>query len=252
MAAKRVPAGPVTLAYDVQSVELSYHSRRGERSSRATRALAGVSLRVERGDSVTIIGRSGSGKSSLLNLLGGLERPESGTVTCAPDETQSADFHAMSEDDRARFRASYIGFVYQAFHLLPALTAWENVAVPLMFKRVPLRRRRDIAFDLLDELSLPRLAERHPYELSGGEQQRVAIARALANDPKVLLADEPTGNLDSNSAREVLDLLAHVHTTRKVTAIVVTHDPTVAQALAARTIEIADGMIVTRAAGERQ
>lgn len=251
MAASRVPSGPVTLAYDVRAVVLTYRSRRGEANAAATRALDVVTLEIGRGDCAVIVGRSGSGKSSLLNVLGGLEKPESGTIVCSPAAEEQFPLHRLPEDDCARFRARYVGFVYQAFHLLPALKAWENVAVPLVFTRVPLADRRDRAHALLHELGLSDMAERFPYELSGGEQQRIALARALTNNPAILLADEPTGNLDSKSAGTVIDMIREVHQSKKVTMVIVTHDTAVAHALSTRTIEMNDGGITGYSRGPR-
>ena len=195
-----------------------------------------LDLRIESGRVAAITGPSGSGKSTLLGLLAGLDSPSSGHIVI-----DGADITAMSEDDLARFRGTRIGFVFQFFHLLPSLTAWENVRVPLEIAgRAGAGRRAD---ELLAEVGLAARRHHYPSQLSGGEQQRVAIARALANDPPILLADEPTGNLDSTTGRQVIDLLIDVNRRRGTTVVLVTHDPELA-ALADVTIRLRDGRVV--------
>jgi putative ABC transport system ATP-binding protein len=195
-----------------------------------------LDLRIHSGRVAAITGPSGSGKSTLLGLLAGLDSPSSGHIVI-----DGADITAMSEDDLARFRGTRIGFVFQFFHLLPSLTAWENVRVPLEIAgRAGAGRRAD---ELLAEVGLAARRHHYPSQLSGGEQQRVAIARALANDPPILLADEPTGNLDSTTGRQVIDLLIDVNRRRGTTVVLVTHDPELA-ALADVTIRLRDGRVV--------
>jgi putative ABC transport system ATP-binding protein len=195
-----------------------------------------LDLRIESGRVAAITGPSGSGKSTLLGLLAGLDAPSSGHIVI-----DGADITAMSEDDLARFRGTRIGFVFQFFHLLPSLTASENVRVPLEIAgRAGAGRRAD---ELLAEVGLAARRHHYPSQLSGGEQQRVAIARALANDPPILLADEPTGNLDSTTGRQVIDLLIDVNRRRGTTVVLVTHDPELA-ALAQVTIRLRDGRVV--------
>jgi putative ABC transport system ATP-binding protein len=195
-----------------------------------------LDLRIDSGRVAAITGPSGSGKSTLLGLLAGLDSPSSGHIVI-----DGADITAMSEDDLARFRGTRIGFVFQFFHLLPSLTAWENVRVPLeIAARAGAGRRAD---ELLAEVGLAARRHHYPSQLSGGEQQRVAIARALANDPPILLADEPTGNLDSTTGRQVIDLLIDVNRRRGTTVVLVTHDPELA-ALADVTIRLRDGRVV--------
>jgi putative ABC transport system ATP-binding protein len=195
-----------------------------------------LDLRIHSGRVAAITGPSGSGKSTLLGLLAGLDAPSSGHIVI-----DGADITAMSEDDLARFRGTRIGFVFQFFHLLPSLTAWENVRVPLeIAARAGAGRRAD---ELLAEVGLAARRHHYPSQLSGGEQQRVAIARALANDPPILLADEPTGNLDSTTGRQVIDLLIDVNRRRGTTVVLVTHDPELA-ALADVTIRLRDGRVV--------
>jgi putative ABC transport system ATP-binding protein len=195
-----------------------------------------LDLRIDSGRVAAITGPSGSGKSTLLGLLAGLDAPSSGHIVI-----DGADITAMSEDDLARFRGTRIGFVFQFFHLLPSLTAWENVRVPLEIAARAGAGRR--AAELLAEVGLAARRHHYPSQLSGGEQQRVAIARALANDPPILLADEPTGNLDSTTGRQVIDLLIDVNRRRGTTVVLVTHDPELA-ALADVTIRLRDGRVV--------
>jgi putative ABC transport system ATP-binding protein len=195
-----------------------------------------LDLRIESGQVAAITGPSGSGKSTLLGLLAGLDAPSTGRILI-----DGADITAMSEDDLARFRGTRIGFVFQFFHLLPSLTALENVRVPLEIAGVDDPGRRADA--LLTEVGLAPRRHHYPSQLSGGEQQRVAIARALANDPAILLADEPTGNLDTATGHQVIDLLIDVNRRRKTTVVLVTHDPELA-ARADTTIALRDGRVV--------
>jgi putative ABC transport system ATP-binding protein len=201
-----------------------------------------LDLRIDKGRVVAITGPSGSGKSTLLGLVAGLDAPSTGRVVI-----DGTDITALSEDALARFRGANIGFVFQFFHLLPSLTAWENVRVPLEIAGVPGASARADA--LLDEVGLSPRRHHYPSQLSGGEQQRVAIARALANDPAILLADEPTGNLDSGTGRQVIDLLIDVNRRRGTTVILVTHDAELA-ALAQDTIALRDGRVVERGRAE--
>jgi ABC-type lipoprotein export system ATPase subunit len=200
-------------------------------------ALRGVDLTILRGEFVSIMGPSGSGKSTLLNVLGALDAGIEGTITI-----DGADLCRLPDPER--FRAHAIGFVFQSFHLLPTLTALENVQVPMFEMPWPRTERRARAVRLLDLLGLGARLHHLPSKLSGGERQRVAIARSLANEPKLLLADEPTGNLDSDSARRILDVLRSIHARGDTTIVVVTHDPGVA-AQAERTLHMLDGRITT-------
>jgi len=200
-------------------------------------ALRGVDLQVGRGQLVAIRGRSGSGKTTLLNLLGGLDRPSAGRAFVDGDEVS-----AMNESQLVGFRRSTVAFIFQAFGLLPILSAAENVEVPLRLVRAEPRARDARVEELLDLVGLGPRANHRPHELSGGEQQRVAIARALANRPKLLLADEPTGQLDSHTGHAIMGLLRAVVRTEGVTAVVATHDPTLLD-LADRVVEIHDGML---------
>jgi putative ABC transport system ATP-binding protein len=200
-------------------------------------ALRGVHLIVARGELVAIRGRSGSGKTTLLNLVGGLDRPTSGRVV-----VDGAEVSAMSESRLVDFRRTTVAFIFQAFGLLPILSAAENVEVPLRLVRAEPRQRDERVAELLDLVGLGERSAHRPHELSGGEQQRVAIARALANRPKLLLADEPTGQLDSHTGHAIMALLRTVVRTERVTAVVATHDPALLD-LADRVLEIHDGML---------
>jgi putative ABC transport system ATP-binding protein len=200
-------------------------------------ALRGVDLTIARGEFVALVGPSGSGKSTVLNLIGGLDRPTSGQVWINGTELSASD-----EQTLTRHRRQHVGFVFQTFNLLPRLTAEENVALPLMFSGVPEKERRARARALLERVGLgPRLTHR-PTQLSGGEQQRVAIARALIGQPALLLADEPTGNLDTNNGAEIMALLKELNQERGLTLLVVTHDPEVA-AFADRIVKLRDGQV---------
>ena len=202
-----------------------------------------LDLTIDAGRVVAITGPSGSGKSTLLGLLAGLDAPSSGSVIL-----DGVDITALDEDSLARLRGTRIGFVFQFFHLLPSLTALENVLVPMEIAGAPQAPAR--AKSLLDEVGLRDRGHHYPSQLSGGEQQRVAIARALANNPPILLADEPTGNLDSAAGHSVIELLLAVNRTRKTTLVLVTHDPELA-AVADVAIALRDGRVVrttTRAA----
>lgn len=202
----------------------------------SVQALRGVNFRIHQGEFVAIIGQSGSGKSTLLQMLGALDHPSSG---CLKYRGKSITEYA----DPAAYRAHEIGFIFQAFHLLPTFTAVENVQMPMFETKVPAAGRRARAVELLKSVGLEHRFDHFPTKLSGGERQRVAIARSLANGPSVLLADEPTGNLDSENARNVLDLLLRLHREQNMTLILVTHDPLIAQQ-AQRRIQMKDGQIV--------
>ena len=201
------------------------------------RAVRGVSLQVERGDYVAIVGPSGCGKSTLLNLLGGIDHPTAGSVTI-----DGARIDQMSDAEVTRFRLRHIGFVFQRFYLMPALTAIENVELPMAEARMPRDQRVRRARELLAYVGLGERCDHRPAQLSGGEQQRVAIARALANKPQLLVADEPTGELDAKTGAEMIDLIAQVNRDG-TTIVVVTHDEDLARA-ARRVVHMRDGVIV--------
>jgi putative ABC transport system ATP-binding protein len=208
-------------------------------------ALRGVSFSVSEGEFVAIMGPSGSGKTTLLGILGCLDRPTSGSYQLVGEEVST-----LSETRRARVRRERIGFVFQAFNLIPRTTAYKNVELPLVYGRVAARERRDRVLIALGEVGLADRAQHRPNQLSGGEQQRVAIARALVVHPSVVLADEPTGNLDSVSAEDVLTILERAHG-RGATIVMVTHSDEVAQR-ASRILRLADGRIVADERVERR
>jgi putative ABC transport system ATP-binding protein len=198
-----------------------------------------LSLQIPHGQFVAIVGPSGSGKSTLLGLIAGLDAPSSGQVLI-----DQVDITQLDEDSLARLRGEKIGFVFQFFHLIPSLTAYENVAVPMEIAGAPDVRTR--AERLLEEVGLTGRAHHYPSQLSGGEQQRVALARALANDPPIVLADEPTGNLDSANGRHIMELLrTKIHKVRGTTLILVTHDAELAAMADARLV-LRDGRVVER------
>jgi putative ABC transport system ATP-binding protein len=201
-------------------------------------ALNGVSLSIERGDFVTIMGSSGSGKSTMLNLIGCLDQPTEGTV-----KINGTDLSLLNDEQLTEIRRNNIGFIFQQFNLIPTLTALENVEMPMIFTGIPEQERRKRGMEFLRRANLgPEFAEHKPSELSGGQQQRVAIARALANSPPILLADEPTGNLDTKTGKSVMELLSNLNS-HGTTIIVVTHDLKIAE-YANTNIVLRDGEIV--------
>jgi len=204
--------------------------------------LSDVSLDIPDGQFVALTGASGSGKSTLLGLLAGLDSPSSGSITIDSDEITT-----MSEDGLATLRSSKIGFIFQSFHLIPSLTAFENVLIPMEIAGA--RDAHERAKELLDEVGLTNRGHHYPTELSGGEQQRVAIARAFANRPKILLADEPTGNLDSKNGRHIFELMTALHQGNNVTLVLVTHDQELA-AKAERQIILKDGKVIADNSGQ--
>ena len=201
------------------------------------KALRGVDLEIEDGELVAIMGPSGSGKSTLMHLIGALDQPDEGAVLFGDQ-----DVSKQSRDALAKLRGKRIGFVFQSFNLIATLTALENVELPMIYQRVPRKERLTKARELLALVGMDDRADHLPTELSGGEQQRVAIARALVNDPDLLLADEPTGNLDSKTGKQIMDLLIKLNKEQKMTIVLVTHDPSVA-GYAQRTIHIFDGKV---------
>ncbi len=202
-------------------------------------ALRGVSFAVARDDYVAIVGSSGSGKSTLLNLLGALDRPTAGQVRYG-----GVDVQELSDAELAQLRNRRIGFVFQAFHLLPRLTALDNVTLPLVYRPGTARERRDRAVEALEAVGLGDRMDHRPTELSGGQQQRVAIARALVTDPDLVLADEPTGNLDTATGQDIMALLERLHDEVGTALVVITHEREIA-ARATRRIELRDGLVVS-------
>ncbi|GIW44563.1 MAG: ABC transporter ATP-binding protein [Candidatus Binatia bacterium] len=202
-------------------------------------ALRGVTVTIEQGEFVAVMGASGSGKSTFLNILGCLDRPTRGRYVL-----NGRDVTGLSADERAEIRNREIGFVFQNFNLLPRATAVENVELPLFYGPLPYAEQRPRALAALGALGLAERAFHYPNQLSGGQQQRVAIARALVSEPSLLLADEPTGNLDSAASRDLMELLVRLNAQRGVTVVVVTHEPDVA-AYARRVVHFRDGSIVS-------
>ncbi|HOA24305.1 MAG TPA: ABC transporter ATP-binding protein [Aggregatilineales bacterium] len=200
-------------------------------------ALAGVDLDIPRSSFTVVMGPSGSGKSTLLHLIGGLDRPTAGQIELGGQRVDT-----LNENELAVFRRAVIGFVFQTFNLIPSMTALENVAFPMRFAGIPRRKRRERALELLERVGLANRAFHRPSELSGGQQQRVAIARALVNDPQVILADEPTGNLDTASSNEIIEMLLDLHRAGR-TVLIVTHDLRM-RGLSTNTVYLLDGKLV--------
>ena len=203
----------------------------------AVQALRGVNLRIDEGDFVAVMGPSGSGKSTCMNIIGCLDTPTSGEYFFA-----GVDLAKLSRDQRALFRRYYLGFVFQGFNLLTRTSALENVELPLIYRRLPVAERRAAAMKALSAVGLKGWEHHTPGELSGGQEQRVAIARAIVTEPAVLLADEPTGNLDRTRGREIMDLLVALNRSQHITIVMVTHDAEMA-AYAERTVHFVDGVV---------
>ena len=219
-------------------ISLQNLSKNFQTPAGAFEALKSINLDIKQGEFVGLIGKSGSGKSTLLNMIGGIDRPTTGKVSIANTEIQDLKEHKL-----ALWRGRTVGFVFQFFQLLPTLTAIENIMLPMDFSRtLPVRERQKRALSLLARVGVENQADKMPVTLSGGEQQRVAIARALANEPSVVLADEPTGNLDSVTAHSVLNLFREM-ATAGTTVIIATHEPEIANVID-RTIEISDGALI--------
>jgi len=210
------------------------------------KALDGVSLEVRAGERVALLGASGSGKSTLLHLIAGLDRPTSGTL-----ETQGHNLAGMSPEELAAHRRGTVGMIFQAFHLLPRMTLEENVELPLRLAEVPREERPARVREALDRVGLAARASHRPGELSGGEQQRAAIARALVNRPSILLADEPTGNLDSRNGAEIMRLISELNASLGMTVVLVTHEQKLAASFAERMLVLSDGRLAAESrAGE--
>lgn len=214
--------------------------KRYKQSSDPLHVLKGIDLKIKQGEIVTIVGPSGAGKSTLLHILGGLDKPSEGKVVL-----NDQDVYSLNDADRAKLRNQKIGFVFQFYHLLPEFDALENVLLPLIVKenQSPIKKFEKLGLDLLDQVGLKHRVHHKPNQLSGGEQQRVAIARGLVNGPLALLCDEPTGNLDSQSGREIISLLMGLSKKNNQTLVMVTHDEKIAK-LSDRTISMRDGQIV--------
>jgi len=201
--------------------------------------IKGVNLEIGKGEFVSIVGKSGSGKTTLLSLLSGLERPSSGRVFL-----KGRDITDASENELALFRRESVGFIFQSFHLIPTLSAWENVALPLFPMKMPNSQRKESAMKLLRQMEMAQRAEHRPTELSGGEKQRVAIARALVNNPDIVFADEPTGNLDSTTGEAIMKILQSLYAGNGLSIVMVTHDLELAE-LSNRIIRMQDGEILS-------
>ncbi len=206
--------------------------------------LMGINLQMNAGDFLALMGPSGSGKSTLLNLLAGLDRPTSGVVNVV-----GSDLGSMSQGELAKWRSRHIGFIFQLYNLIPVLTAYENVELPLTLTNLNRRERDDHVRAALEVVGLSDRLDHFPRQLSGGQEQRVSIARAIATDPTLIVADEPTGDLDAKSAGEILDLLERLHKEFEKTIVMVTHDPNAA-ARAARLLHLEKGLLVDEAVAE--
>lgn len=208
--------------------------------SAVIRAVDHVNVAVESGEFVALLGASGSGKSTLLNLLAGLDSPTSGSIVCAGNNLAN-----LSRQQLAVYRRETVGMVFQSFNLIPRMTVLENVELPLRFAEVERSKRFALADRALARVGLSGRTKHRPVELSGGEQQRVAIARALVGGPKILLADEPTGNLDSRTGKEVMDLISDLNHSSGMTVVLVTHEQAIAERYTARMISLADGKVIS-------
>jgi putative ABC transport system ATP-binding protein len=221
----------------IRSRDVKRHFRRGDHT---VRAVDGITLDVPAGELVGIVGTSGSGKTTLLNLIGGLDTPTDGHL-----EVMGRRLDALNARDLALYRRTAIGIVFQSFHLLPTQTAFENVALPLVLQDVARRERCPRVETALQRVSLADRMDHLPSELSAGQQQRVAIARALVKQPRLLLADEPTGNLDSRTSQEILGLLQQLNREHQLTVVLVSHDEHAVERIADRVVRIEDGRVVT-------
>lgn len=219
-------------------IEVEGLRRDFEMGDQVVHALDGISTTVHSGEFLGIMGPSGSGKSTLLYLLGGLDRPTAGSI-----RVRGQDIATLDENDLAEYRRREVGFIFQSFHLIPTMTALQNVEFPMIFAQVPVKERASRAIALLEQVGLADRMDHRPTELSGGQQQRVAVARALVNDPAIVLADEPTGNLDSKTGAEIMALLTRLSREEGRTVVVVSHDPSITD-YTTSTLQLLDGRIV--------
>jgi putative ABC transport system ATP-binding protein len=202
-------------------------------------AVDGVSIAADRGEFIALLGASGSGKSTLLNLIAGLDRPDSGAIV-----VEGHDLATMTSHDLAQYRRHTVGMVFQSFNLVPTMTAYENVELPMRFAEVRRKERGARVEEALSKVGLQDRANHRPSEMSGGEQQRIALARALVNQPKILLADEPTGNLDSKTGTEIMGLITELNRTLEMTVIMVTHERALADRYARKMVFLGDGKVL--------
>jgi putative ABC transport system ATP-binding protein len=228
----------------VRTVQVVRHYRLGQN---VIAAVDGVSIAAERGEFVALLGASGSGKSTLLNLIAGLDRPDSGAIV-----VEGQDLATMTPQQLAQYRRFTAAMVFQSFNLVPTMTLKENVELPMRFAEVRRKERRGRVEEALERVGLMDRALHRPSELSGGEQQRAAIARALVNRPKVLLADEPTGNLDSKTGTEIMDLITELNRSLEMTVIMVTHERALADRYAHRMVFLGDGKVVGERSNQRK
>ncbi len=222
------------------AVETSVVCRHHQMGEALIRAVDGISLRIQAGEFVALLGTSGSGKSSLLNLIAGLDRPTSGQVV-----VYGQDLATLSRLELAKYRLQTVGMVFQSFNLIPSMTLLENVELPLRFAEVERDKRDGLARKALDRVGLGARVRHRPTELSGGEQQRASLARALINQPRLLLADEPTGNLDSHTGTEVMNFIREFNESMGMTVVMVTHERALAEQYAKRLVFLADGKLVS-------
>jgi len=227
---------PLTSKVAIRTDNVCRHYAMGES---VIRAVDGISISIQSAEFVALLGTSGSGKSSLLNLIAGLDRPTSGAVL-----VEGNNLAALSREALARHRLRTVGMVFQSFNLIPSMTVIENVELPLRFAEVDRSQRDSLAREALERVGLSRRLDHRPSELSGGEQQRTALARALINRPKLLLADEPTGNLDSRTGTEIMNLIREFNESLGMTVVMVTHERALAEQYAQRLIFLADGKLV--------
>jgi ABC-type lipoprotein export system ATPase subunit len=227
---------PASSSIAIRSQSVCRHYRMGDTS---IRAVDGISLEVRSGEFVALLGTSGSGKSSMLNLIAGLDRPTSGSVI-----VQDRDLAKLSREDLAKYRLHVVGMVFQSFNLIPSMTLTENVELPMRFAEVDRGKRLALAREGLQRVGLGARLDHRPSQLSGGEQQRAALARALINRPQLLLADEPTGNLDSHTGTEIMDMVSGFNRDLGMTVVMVTHERALAERYAQRMIFLADGKLV--------
>jgi putative ABC transport system ATP-binding protein len=220
----------------IRTEDLRRHYQMGEA---LIRAVDGISFEIGTGEFVALLGQSGSGKSSLLNLIAGLDQPTSGSV-----RVQGSDLANLSRQELSKYRLRTVGMVFQSFNLIPSMTLLENVELPLRFAEVDRTKRETLCREALDRVGLSARLSHRPAELSGGEQQRAALARALINRPQVLLADEPTGNLDSHTGIEIMNLIREFNESMGMTVVIVTHERALAERYAKRMISLADGKLV--------